>query len=205
MTLSTVTAMFSAMVVLAIIPDASAIAVASRSIASGFKHGLVVIAGIVVGDLVFILVAVFGLSAIAEVMDGLFDVIKYLGAAYLIGFGLLLWKEKPKPLELEGIEEFSWKSNFLCGLFVTLADTKAILFYMSFLSVFIDLSLATIVDVGMILATAIVALCCTKLVYAFMADKSRMLFKSIKARKGINITAGSVMITTGIFLASQTF
>ncbi len=203
MTLMTIAGMFSAMIALAIIPDASVLAVVARSISSGFKHGVVVVAGIIVGDLIFILAAVFSLSVIADAMVNLFRVFKYLGAAYLICMGLALWKTKTNSVDLEGIEELSWASNFLCGLFITLSDPKVILFYISFLPAFVDISTITITDAGIILATAIVALCCTKLVYAFMADRSRALFKSNKAKKGINITAGSVMITTGIFLAVQ--
>lgn len=203
MTLLAIFGMFSAMLALAIIPDASAMAVAARSISSGFKHGVIVIAGIVAGDFLFILLAVFGLSAIAEMMDGLFHIIKYIGAAYLICFGIILWRAKIKTVELEGIEEDSLLSSFLCGLFITLGDPKAILFYMSFLPAFIDLSVISIADVGIILTTVIASLCCTKLIYALMADKSRLLFKNREAKKGINITAASVMIVTGIFLVTQ--
>jgi threonine/homoserine/homoserine lactone efflux protein len=200
MTLSTIAGMFSTMIALAIVPDASALAVTARSISSGFKHGLVVVIGIVFGDFIFVMLAVFSLSAIVEVMGELFIVIKYLGAAYLVCLGLLLFKAKQKTVELEGIEELSWRSDFLCGFFITLGDPKAILFYMSLLPAFIDLSSMTIVDVGIIMATSLVALCCTKLIYAFMAAKSGMLFKSSKSKKRINILAGSVMIATGLFL-----
>ncbi|MEO1924644.1 MAG: LysE family translocator [Gammaproteobacteria bacterium] len=204
MTLGAIAGMFSAMVALAIIPDASVLAVVARSIASGFKHGLVVVLGIIVGDFIFILFAVFGLSALVKTMDSLFYFIKYLGAVYLLCLGLLLWMSRPKTIELEGIEESSWLSNFLCGLFITFADPKAILFYMSFLPAFIDISMVSFIDIGIILGTAIVALCCTKLVYAFMADKSRILFKSSTANKKINIIAGSIMVVTGLVLAIQT-
>ncbi len=203
LTLAAISGMFSAMVALAIIPDASALAVAARSVASGFKHGVMVIVGIVAGDLIFILLAVFGLSAIAEAMDSLFYVIKYLGAAFLVFMGLLLFKTKPKVIELEGIEETSWKANFICGLSITLGDPKAIIFYLSFLPAFIDLSVVSVIDISTILITAIAALCCTKLIYAFMADKSRSLFKSIKAKRIINITAGCVMIVIATFLIVQ--
>jgi threonine/homoserine/homoserine lactone efflux protein len=203
MTLTTIAAMFSAMVALAIIPDASAMAVAARSISSGFKHGVVVIVGIIVGDLIFILLAIFGLSTLAETRDGFFDVIKYFGATYLVFIGLLLWREKPKEIELEGIKESSWRSNFICGLLITLGDPKAILFYLSFLPAFVDLSVISFTDIGLILITVIAALCCTKLVYAFMADKSRALFKSSRAKRTINIVAGSVMIATAIYIIVQ--
>ena len=192
--------MFSAMVALAIVPDASTMAVAARSLSSGFKQGIVVIAGIITGDLIFILFAVFGLAAVAEVMDGLFVFIRYLGALFLIYLAVTLCWEKPNSVELDGIKEASTQTNFISGLLITLGDPKAILFYISFLPVFMDLSKFRMIDVGIVLATAIAALCCTKLIYAFMADKSRSLFKSKKAKRGMNIVAGLVMFTTAIFL-----
>ena len=195
--------MFSAMLALAIIPDASAMVVAARSLSSGFKQGVVVIVGIVTGDLIFILFAVFGLTAVAEVMDSLFVFIKYFGAAFLVFMGVMLFREKPKTIELDGIKETSTKANFLCGLLITLGDPKAILFYISFLPAFIDLSEFRLLDIAIVLATAIAALCCTKLVYAFMADKSRVLFKSETAKRTINIIAGLVMLGTAVFLVIQ--
>ena len=103
-------------------------------------HGLVTVIGILVGDLVFLMLAIYGLSAIAETMGDLFVVVKYLGGAYLIWFGLGLWRARSTTVEVEEIQETSWVSNFLCGLTITLGDPKAILFYLSFLPAFLDVT-----------------------------------------------------------------
>lgn len=203
MTLTTIAALFSAMVALAVIPDASTMAVAARSISSGFKQGVVVIAGIITGDFVFILFAVFGLAALAESMDHLFHLVTYLGAAFLVFMAVMLFKDKPESMELESAGESSTKANFLCGLFITLGDPKAILFYLSFLPAFADLSDFQIMDITIVLMTVVVALCCTKLVYAFMADRARVLFKSIKAKRILNRIAASVMLLTACTLVIQ--
>ncbi len=203
MTFNSMTALFGAMFVLAIIPDASAFAVVARSVASGFLHGLVTTLGILVGDFIFILFAVYGLWSIAESMHNLFVLVKYLGAAYLISSGILLWKAESKSDEIEGIKELSWRSNFMCGLLITLGDPKAILFYMSFLPAFLDFSRVSVFDVGIIMAMVTIALGCVKGGYAFMGDKTRTLFQSPQARKMMNLTAGSVMVCTGIFLATK--
>ncbi|MEC4674194.1 MAG: LysE family translocator [Nitrospirota bacterium] len=160
--------------------------------------------GILVGDLVFILLAIYSLSAIAESMGNLFVFIKYLGGAYLIWLGIQLWRSKSKSVEIEGIQEVSWWSNFLCGLVITLGDPKAIVFYISFLPAFIELSSASIGDVGIIVLMVFLAVGGVKLGYALMADKARGLFNSPRAKKGINRTAGSVIIGTGIVLVAKT-
>ena len=204
MTFSSITALFGAMIVLAIIPSPSVFAVVARTIASGFIHGLVTVIGILVGDFVFIILALYGLSAIAQTMDSLFVVVKYLGAAYLIWLGIQLWRSKSKTVEVEGIKESSWLSNFLSGLFITLGDQKAFLFYLGFFPAFVDLKNVSIVDTSIIMAIATIAVGGVKLGYAYMADKARLLFQSSRAKKIINITAGSVMIGTAILLLAKT-
>lgn len=204
MTLNSIAALFGAMFILAIVPAPSVFAVVARSIASGFTHGVVTAIGIVFGDFIFIILAVSGLWSIAESMGSLFVLVKYLGGAYLIWLGVGLWRSKSKTEEIEGIKELSWSSNFLCGLFITLGDPRAILFYISFLSAFIELSNVSILDTGIIMVVATIAVGGAKVGYAYMAHKARFLFKSARAKKAMNITAGSVMIGTGIFLVAKT-
>lgn len=204
MTLSSIAALFGAMVILAAIPSPSVFAVVARSISSGFSRGLVMVLGIVFGDFIFILLAIGGLAAIAETMGGLFVLIKYLGSAYLIGLGIQLWRSQPQAIEVQKIKESSWFSSFLSGLLITLSDQKAILFYIGFFPAFLDLSSVSIVEIGIVMAIATIAIGGVKLGYAYLADRARFLFQSSKAKKRMNAIAASVMIVTGIFLVTKT-
>lgn len=204
MTFSSTVALLGAMIVLAAIPSPSVFAVVARSIASGFTHGFVTVIGILIGDFVFIILAIYGLSAIAQTMDSVFFLVKYLGSAYLIWLGIQLWRSKSKTVEVEGIQESSWLSNFLSGLFITLGDQKAFLFYLGFLPAFIDLKNVSIFDTSIIMAIAAISVGGVKLVYAYMADKARLLFQSSRGKKIINAIAGTVMIGTAILLLVKT-
>lgn len=199
MTLSSIAALFGAMVVLAFIPGVSVFTVSAKSAASGFIHGVFTTIGIVVGDIFFVLLAIFGLSVLAETMGNLFVLVKYLGGAYLIWLGIELWRSKSKAVEAERIIESSLLSSFLTGLFITLGDQKAILFYLGFFPAFLDLSTISYFDTSIIIVIAIVAVGGVKLGYAYMADRTSLLI-SAKAYQGINITAGSVMIGVGVFV-----
>jgi len=199
MTFSTIVALFSAMVVLASIPSVSVLAVSTRSATSGFIHGVFTTIGIVLGDIIFIIIAIWGLSFLAETMGSLFVLIKYFGGAYLILLGIGLCRSKSKDLETEEVIEFSLLSSFMTGLFITLADQKATLFYLGFFPAFLDISKISYFDTIIIIVITTVAVGGVKLGYAFMADKARLLISS-KIRKGINIAAGCVMIAVGVFL-----
>lgn len=199
MTFSSIVALFSAMVVLASIPSVSVLAVSTRAATSGFIHGVFTTIGIVLGDIIFIIIAIWGLSFLAETMGSLFVLIKYLGGTYLILLGIGLCRSKLNNEETEEVVKSSFLSSFLTGLSITLADQKATLFYLGFFPAFLDLSKISYLDTSIIVAITIVAVGGVKLGYAFMADRTRFLINS-KTRKGINIAAGCVMIAVGVFL-----
>ena len=202
MTFSSMAALFGAMVVLAFIPSVSVLTVSARSAASGFIHGAFTTIGILVGDIVFILVAVLGLTILAETMGDLLALVKYLGGAYLIWLGIKLWKSVPKSRKAEEVVESSLLSSFLTGLFITLGDQKAILFYLGFFPAFVDLSAISYFDTSIIVVIAITAVGGVKLGYAFMANRAGLLF-SPTAYRGLNIAAGSVVIGVGVFLVAK--
>ena len=203
MTFGSSVTLFGAMVVLALVPSISVLAVTTRSAASGFVHGVSTTAGIVVGDVFFIILAIFGLSVLAEALGRLFVLVNYLGGTYLIWLGITLWRSRPKAVEEGGVTESSLLSSFLAGLFITLGDQKAILFYLVFFPAFVDLSALSYLDAGLIILIAIIAVGGVKLAYAFMADRARLLFKRSDAIKRINIAAGTIMIAVGMFLLAK--
>ncbi len=194
-------ALAGAMLLLAITPGPGVFATVARALASGFSHAAVVVLGIVAGDLIFLLLAIYGLAAVAEYLSGFFLLIKYLGAGYLIWLGIGLWKSRAEGIKIVGVVEHSWQANFSSGLFITLGNPKVILFYLGFLPTFIDLSILTGNDVLAIAAVVSVVLGTTMLVYAYAAARAKRLFQSPRAERIMNKTAGSVMIATGTVLA----
>jgi threonine/homoserine/homoserine lactone efflux protein len=199
MTFSSMVALFSAMAVLAAIPSVSVLAVFTRSATFGLMHGIFTSLGIVTGDIIFILIAIGGLSLLAAKMGSLFILIKYLGAAYLIFSGIKLCRVKPEDMKSETIASSSLGSSFLTGLFITLADQKATLFYLGFFPAFLDISKISFMDTSIIITIAIVAVGGVKLLYALIASRSRVLMRSSLSQR-LNFLAGCVMIAVGIFL-----
>lgn len=205
LTFSSIVTLFGIMVVGAAIPSVSVLAVSARSAASGFIHGVFTAIGIMAGDIIFIVLAIFGLSVLAETMGSLFVLVKYLGGAYLIWLGVGLWRSKEKvakAAEAEGIIESSLLSSFLTGFFITLGDQKAIFFYFGFFPAFVDLSIISYFDTGIIILLAIVAIGGAKISYAFMASRATLLINP-RLNHRLNMVAGSVMIAVGIFLFAK--
>ena len=96
-------------------------------------------------------------------------------------------------------------SSFLAGLFITLGDQKAILFYLGFFPAFFDLSSVSLADTSIIIVIATLAVGGAKLVYACMANRASLLLSGSSATKTINIVAGAVMVGVGVLSAVKTF
>src|SRR5690554_7594282 len=123
MSLGEILALFAAMVTLALVPSTSVALVVARSSSAGFSNGSAVAAGIVVGDLVFVFLAVFGMAALAEVMGSFFLMLRYLAGAYLIWFGISLLKSTPSSqVGVTGRSASTLSASFLSGLILTLSD-----------------------------------------------------------------------------------
>ena len=69
-------ALFGIMIALAALPSASVALVVTRSATLGIPNGMAVAAGIVTGDLAFVMLAAAGLSVLAESMGYLFSAIR---------------------------------------------------------------------------------------------------------------------------------
>lgn len=204
LTLASVVALLGTLIVLAIIPSVSVLAVSARAAAFGFTHGLFTAVGIVVGDIIFILIAVYGLVFIASLMGEQFVLVQMLGGIYLVWLGISLWRSEAKARRSSEPRQSTWTSSFLTGLLITLGDQKAILFYLGFFPAFIELERMTPTDTLIIIAIATLGVGGAKLVYAYLADRASLIFKNTRAIRGINIFAACVMIGVGVALLLKT-
>lgn len=204
MTLYNIIGLATAILILAVTPGPGVFVTISKALGSGFKHAIPVIIGIVIGDLIFLLFAIFGLSIIANSFNYLFGMIKFLGGIYLIWLGIILWKSTPIIMDKTKSEALSHKISFLSGLSITLGNPKVILFYLGFLPTFLKLDKLANVDIIIVCFIISFILASVMLFYAYAASQARQLFSSEKATKHINRTAGSVMIGTGAVLLVKT-
>ncbi|MGB2983730.1 MAG: LysE family translocator [Candidatus Bipolaricaulia bacterium] len=204
MTLSVALAFALAMLVQAAVPGPGVFATVARSLAGGFRPGIGVVCGIVVGDIIYALLAVFALSTVARSLGEFFIIVRILGGAYLVWLGVKLWVREPSLATASaGIRGRSLFDGFAGGLVTTLSNPKAILFYGGFLPAFFDLSRFTMTDT-IVLVSIVVAILSTVLtVYALLATVARGLFSSRKGMRRLNRAAGSVMIATGMIVATR--
>ena len=198
--------LFMIMIMLAALPSTSVALVVTRSVTNGTSNGIAVAAGIVVGDLIFIMLAVTGLSVIAQTMSWLFMGIKYLGAGYLIFLGIrLILSAAHSSISVNNTHhKAGLLTSFMAGLFLTLGDIKAIFFYVSLLPTFIDLSVLSTVDLLIIIFITIVAVGGIKIVYAFTAVKISSMTDNVQLQSIAKKMAGTFLVGAGSYLIFKT-
>lgn len=194
--------LFGIMAALAAMPSSSVALVVTRSATLGVANGVAVAGGIVLGDLVFILLALFGLSVMAETMGSVFMVIKYLGAAYLLWLGVTLITSKPAADWATGTppRKHHLAASFFAGFILTLGDIKAIIFYVSLFPAFIDLAALQLADFLTILLIMVLSVGGVKAIYAFSAKRVASLAQKHGLDNAARKTAGGLMVSIGGYL-----
>jgi threonine/homoserine/homoserine lactone efflux protein len=164
MSLASYLALAAAVFILALTPGPVVVATVARSLFSGLSASIGFVAGVAAIDLAYLLLAVYGLSAISTVLGELFIAIKILGAAYLIYLGLRLWTDRTHEMHIPGgpTPRRFWKS-FGEGVLVDLGNPKIILFYAAFLPIFADLDKLGTRDVAVMAAVVVGILVATNL------------------------------------------
>jgi len=195
-------AFFGSMLLLAALPSTSVLFVVSRAVAGGFRQGAAAAAGIVLGDLVFVLAALGGLAASAQAMGEYFAVIKVAGGLYLIGFGVtLLRHQAPSVTQLK--PGMTLAGSFLAGLLLTLGDLKAVFFYASLFPVFVDVSHLGPGEALSIVLITLLAVGGVKLAYAYWASVARKIVKNPQRASVLRKGAGGMCVGAGVVLIAK--
>jgi len=159
-------ALFVALAVLAALPSLSVLTVVLRAATHGRAQGVATAAGIVAGDMVWLAVALAGLSVLARLPSVFLLALQLLAALWLLWLARALWRTAGTRVAAVDTGGQSLSAGFMAGLLLTLADHKAALFYLGFLPAFVDLATLGMADVLLILLLTLLAVGGVKLAYA---------------------------------------
>ena len=196
-----IVALFFTMVILAIVPGPAVFAVVSCSFSNGFNHGAALTLGVLLGDFVYILLALFGLSAIANAMGPAFELIKYASALYLCWLGLSMLRTTTKGIQLATTPKATQLNNVMTGTAIAIGNPKALIFYVSFFPAFVTMNQVGLIDVMIILSIATLAFGSINLTYAYLAATAKQIFTSPNVVTILNRASGSIMLLAGILIA----
>ena len=187
-----------ASVALLVIPGPAVIYIVNRSVADGRQIGLAAVVGLELGTFMHVLAATVGLSAILATSENAFNVVKYLGASYLVLIGLRTLTRKPEAISTSA-SSMTQSQAFRQGFIINMLNPKVALFFLSFLPQFIDPNISSNARQSLILGSVFV-LCGFIIdgIYALTASSLREVLVKGKALPFIQqYVAGVVFVLLG--------
>ena len=128
----------TASLALLISPGPNVMYIMTRSIDQGRTAGLVSVAGVASATMLHILAAALGLSAILLSSALAFDIVKYVGAAYLIYLGIQKFRSRDEDDAEVAVQQQPLGKIYKQGMIISLLNPKTALFFFAFLPQFVD-------------------------------------------------------------------
>ncbi len=193
-----------ALVILWITPGPVFIALTARALSGGFRSAWPLALGVTIGDILWPLVAIFGLTWIVGQFSSLMTVLHWVAAVIFVFMGALLIRHAGNSImTAEGrLTRPGLWSAFSAGVAAVIGNPKAILFYMGVLPGFFDLTQVKSPDIAAILLLSATVPLTGNLFTAFAVGQARRLLSSPVAIYRINVGAGILLVCVGLLIAA---
>lgn len=166
----------------------------------GLRPGLLTIVGNLTGLSILLTAVTFGLSSIMVFMAEWFDVIRLLGAAYLVYLGSrALWKLR-QPAVIAAATDQTSKRWYWQGLFVALSNPKVLLFLGAFLPQFLNPAAPALPQLVLLSIVFLVTLGLVDFAYAVMVARARVALSG-RWQRAMEGGSGALLLCAGVWLA----
>ncbi|HEX6495454.1 MAG TPA: LysE family translocator [Acidobacteriaceae bacterium] len=194
----------AAALVLAVTPGPGMLYVLGRTVNGGRREGILSSLGTFAGGSIHVLAAALGLSAILATSATAFQIVRYVGAAYLIYLGIAMIRNRnlaPQP----AMDKGGGSRPFLQGIATEVLNPKTALFFLSFIPQFVSVSRGHVVLQFLVLGTVSVTLnTCADLVVVMSASAlARKLKNDERFARRQRTASGVGMIGLGIYVAAK--
>jgi threonine/homoserine/homoserine lactone efflux protein len=199
--MSLLTFLFAALV-LAVTPGPGIAYVVACTVAGGRSEGLASCLGTGIGGMLHVLAAALGLSLVVAQSALAFNLVKYLGAAYLIYLGIRLLMRRDHNLAIKPVAAQGVRRALFEGVVVEALNVKTALFFLAFLPQFVAPG-EPLVRQLVLLGSICVALNTLVDVVAVFAADRLLASDTARAARARLLTriSGATMLGLGAYLA----
>lgn len=195
-----------ALAVLVLTPGPVVVATIARTLTSGWRSAMPLAAGVSLVDMLWPLLAILGLEAIAHLYGEVMQVLRYVGAAILIWMGWRLLSGRAAALSARPdaslMRRDAWQ-GFCAGLLVNLGNPKSIFFFAGVLPSFFAFGTLTALDIAIIVIMSAVVPFLGNCFWAAAAHRARDLLRSERAVRRVNQASGGALVGAGAFIAAS--
>lgn len=190
-----------ALLLLFLTPGPVWLALLARAVSGGFHSAWPLALGVAIGDVVWPLLAILGLSWITSEFDGALTLLRWVACAFFLWLGWSVLRNADRKISTDSrLTRPGMVAGFLAGVVAILGNPKAILFYMGVLPGFFDLAQVTRTDIVVICILSVIVPLIGNLFFAWAVGKIRTVLTSKGTMRRMNLTAGWMLIVVGLIL-----
>ena len=190
-----------AVLILFLTPGPVWIALLARSMSGGFQAAWPLALGVAVGDAIWPILAILGVSWLVNEIDGVMVLLRFSATLIFLIMGVFLIFKGDRNLgENSRLTRPGISAGLAAGIFVILGNPKAIIFYMGVLPSFFDLKDITGLDIVAIVSVSVATPLLGNLILAGFVNKIRSVLTSSRAVARINKVSGSLLIFVGLMI-----
>jgi threonine/homoserine/homoserine lactone efflux protein len=189
------------MVGLWMVPGPVWVALMARALSGGFAAAWPLAVGVALGDLVWPLLAILGLSWVESAYGDVLSMLRWVAAVIFLFMGYMLIRKSGQLGNADSrLTKPGLWAGFSVGLAAVIGNPKAILFYMGALPGFFTLGSLTPVDIGLIIGVSALIPMAGNLGLALFLDRARRLVQSPDSVRKLNIGSGILLICVGLVI-----
>jgi threonine/homoserine/homoserine lactone efflux protein len=190
-----------ALLILFLTPGPVWVALTARAMSGGFHAAWPLALGVVVGDVIWPLLAILGVTWIVSVFAGFMTFLRWVACLTFLTMGYLIVRNAGKTIATDSrLTRPGMWAGFLAGIVVIMGNPKAILFYMGVLPGFFDITRLTWGDIAVICLLSLIVPLLGNLFLSLFIDRARRLLTSPRALRRTNMTAGILLICVGLVI-----
>lgn len=181
------------------VPGPVWVALTARSLSGGMAAAWPLAVGVALGDLVWPLAAILGLSWIVSSYGDALSLLRWVAALIFLVMGIMLVRKPATAPDADcRMTRPGLWAGFTVGLAAVIGNPKAILFYMGALPGFFTLETLTPVDIALVIAISALIPMAGNLGLALFLDRARQLLSSPENLRRMNLGSGILLIGVGL-------
>ena len=182
-------------------PGPSTLLVLSHALGQDPRRPASLIAGAFCGNVVLVLATVLGLSAVILASQTAFEIVRWIGAGYLIYLGVLYWRAPSDPVRARAAAgNAAYRALFLQAFVTSTTNPKGIVFYFAFLPLFVSPGLPPQVQLLILGSSYVVIFISALTIYAIAGRRIAGLFANRNAVRLKNRVTGGFLVLAGLSL-----
>ncbi|MBL1420798.1 MAG: LysE family translocator [Alphaproteobacteria bacterium] len=204
MSVETWLAFVIACMVLTLIPGPCVLLLIGQSLTRGVKAAFSSIIGVLIGDIVLIILSLFGVGAILAASAELFQMVKWAGVAYMayLGFCSLRDANKTSITAINDNHIADISQSFRAGFLSAILNPKGVIFYVAFLAQFMNPAANMVAQILILVVTSTIVVGVILAAYVLAAARAKKIFQSQKARRNMNYTSGGFFLGGSVLMAT---